>query len=88
MDGEKKILSAFPPAYPLWAVFKDKEKLITVPVIAICLVELMDEETDEPFTQLRPYCLWEGDADIADPTDCVNFEAFSRKENVCAKDMA
>ena len=73
-----KIITAFAPSVPLWAVFfdSDEEKLVTAPVVAMCLVEGEDEESGELWREIRPYVLFAADGDVTDPIDSFNFLGY------------
>ncbi len=61
-EMKRKILSAFAPSIPIWAVFynEDDDSLYYRPVVAIALVQVEDCEY-EPWTRLEPQTLWRHD---------------------------
>ena len=73
-----KIITAFAPSVPIWAVFYDEDvdELVATPVVAMCLVEGEDEEITELWREIRPYVLFGADADVVDPSGCFNFLGY------------
>lgn len=71
-----KIITAFAPSVPIWAVFYDEDvdELVATPVVAMCLVE--GEEDGELWREIHPYVLFSADADVVDPSDCLNFLGY------------